>query len=150
MHRLLQRLLVVEDDVAVARALCRTLTRAGFTVVSARSCSDARSLEQVFDATILDLDLPDGNGVDLARALMAEARAPNILFFTSCTDPTLLARARCLGSVVMKSLGTGPILSWLETTAREGTDIPQSGTAPSARARDQRASSSPQRRSRTR
>ncbi|HYQ31135.1 MAG TPA: response regulator [Polyangiaceae bacterium] len=136
------RLLVVEDDLTVARALSRTLARAGFSVASARSCSAARSLAQSFDVAILDLDLPDGNGVDLARALMSTGKVPTVLFFTSCTDATLLARARRLGHVVAKSLGTSPILAWLTPVTTEVADAPQSGTARRSQARSQRASSS--------
>ncbi|HYQ01091.1 MAG TPA: response regulator [Polyangiaceae bacterium] len=135
----LPRLLVVEDDVTVARALSRTLARAGFSVATARSCGAARALAQSFDFAILDLDLPDGNGVDLARALMSGGKVPSVLFFTSCTDSALLARARCMGSVVMKPLGTSPILAWL---AAATADVPQSGTARSSRARGERTSSS--------
>jgi len=134
-----QRLLVVEDDVTVARALCRTLARRGFSVAIARSCSAARSLLQTFDFAVLDLDLPDGNGVDLAQQLMESSKVPSVLFFTSSTDPVLLARARRLGPVVMKASGTSPILAIL---APEAGDPPQSRTAPSSKARGYRASSS--------
>src|SRR4051794_27303115 len=113
MQNLPQRLLIVEDDLTVARALSRTLARAGYSVALARSCAAARSLAQSFDLAILDLDLPDGNGVDLARALLADVKVPSVLFFTSSSDTSLLARARCLGSVMVKSLGTSPILAWL-------------------------------------
>lgn len=137
-----QRLLVVEDDVTVARALSRTLARAGFAVACARSCGAARTLTQSFDFAILDLDLPDGNGVDLARTLMTSGKVPAVLFFTSCTDSALLARAGRMGSIVMKSLGSGPVLAWLIAVSTEAADAPQSGTAPSSRARGYRASSS--------
>lgn len=154
MQSLPQRLLVVEDDVTVARALSRTLARVGYSVALARSCAAARSLAQSFDLAILDLDLPDGNGADLARALISEGKVPSVLFFTSSSDTSLLARARCLGSVVMKSLGTNPILAWLSANAADGTnaaEVPQSGTAPSAIARSYRPSSaSSLRRSRAR
>lgn len=136
------RLLVVEDDVTVARALSRTLARAGFSVAAARSCGAARALRQNFDFAILDLDLPDGNGVDLARSLMASGKVPSVLFFTSCTDTALLARARCVGPVVMKPLGVSPILSWLATASDELAEAPGSSAAPTSRTRSHRTSSS--------
>jgi DNA-binding response OmpR family regulator len=142
MQSLPQRLLVVEDDVTVARALSRTLARAGFSVAVARSCGAARALAQSFDFAILDLDLPDGNGVDLARALMTSGKLPSVLFFTGSTDAALLARARAVGSVVMKSLGTSPILAALASIASEAMDLPQSGTTPIPGARSYRAPSS--------
>jgi len=136
------RLLVVEDDVTVARALSRTLARAGFSVAAARSCGAATALTQGFDFAILDLDLPDGNGVDLARALMTSGKVPTVLFFTSCTDTTLLARARSIGPVIMKPLGVSPILSWLSTVAADLADVQGSSTAPTSQTRSYRTSSS--------
>jgi len=140
--RSLQRLLVVEDDVTVARALSRTLARAGYSVACARSCAAALALTQSFDFAILDLDLPDGNGVDLARGLLSAGKVPTVLFFTSCTDNALLARAARMGSIVMKSLGSSPVLAWLASVSPDLADVPQSGTAPSSGTRGFRASSS--------
>jgi len=137
-----QRLLVVEDDVTVARALSRTLARVGFSVAVARSCRAAIALSQSFDFAILDLDLPDGNGVDLARTLLASGRLPSVLFFTSSTDPVLLARARCLGSVISKSLGTSPVLNYLAALTPEHAAPPQSRTMPSTQVRSYRAPAS--------
>jgi DNA-binding response OmpR family regulator len=145
MQSLPQRLLVVEDDVTVARTLSRLLARAGSSVATVRSCNAARSLSQTFDVAILDLDLPDGNGVDLARALLSAFKVPSVLFFSGSTDTTLLARARCMGPVVAKSLGTSAVLELLAAMTSEAADAPQSGTALSAPARSSqrvRASSS--------
>ena len=57
MASLAARLLVVEDDLAVARALSRTLASRGFSVALVRSCRAALALEQEFDFAVLDLDL---------------------------------------------------------------------------------------------
>lgn len=133
-----QRLLVVEDDVTVAKALSRTLARRGFSVAVVRSCTAARLLAQTFDFAVLDIDLPDGNGVDLARDLLDSGRVPSVLFFTGSTDSAMLARARRLGSVTTKASGTAPILAYLAPEA----DAPASQTMTSAKARSYRASSS--------
>jgi ActR/RegA family two-component response regulator len=137
-----QRLLVVEDDAMVARALSRTLARRGFVVSIARSCSAARALTQRFDFAVLDLDLPDGNGVDLARELIAKGRVPSVLFFTGSSDATLLERARRVGTVVMKVSGTSQVLAHLSQTEGDEADPgPQSRTAVKAKARPFRAAS---------
>ncbi len=139
MQSLPLRLLVVEDDVTVARALSRTLARRGFSVAIARSCTAARSLTQPFDFAVLDLDLPDGNGVDLAETLLESGRVPNVLFFTGTSNTALLARARRLGSVVTKSSGTSEVLAFLTQDLDQAA--PESRTAPSPRARSFRAAS---------
>jgi ActR/RegA family two-component response regulator len=135
-----QRLLVVEDDVTVARALSRTLARRGFSVAIARSCTAARALAGRFDFAILDLDLPDGNGVDLAHHLIANDRVPSVVFFSGTNDAALLAHARRVGTVVIKSAGTSEILALL-TQDTSSTEAPQSRTAPSLKLRGYRASS---------
>ncbi|MEP7049187.1 MAG: response regulator [Pseudomonadota bacterium] len=135
-----QRLLVVEDDVTVARALSRTLARRGYAVAICRSCTAARALAQTFDFAVLDLDLPDGNGVDLARDLMADGKVPSVLFFTGSCDSAMLARARRVGTVVTKAEGSSSVLAFLASFAREHADPPQSQTA--AKVGSFRASSS--------
>lgn len=135
MEDLAQRLLVVEDDVTVARALSRTLARRGFSVALARSCSAARALAQRFDFAVLDLDLPDGNGVDLARALLDAEKVRSVLFFTGSREPALLGRARALGLVIMKSSGSAEVLAQLTQWVAESVEPPQSRTAPSDKTR---------------
>jgi len=149
MQSLALRLLVVEDDVTVARALSRTLARRGYSVATARSCSAARSLPRSFDFAVLDLDLPDGNGVDLARSLLDSEQASSVMFFTGSSDPLLLARARALGPVLMKTSGASEVLSLLEQLLSEGVEPPQSQTTPTQE-RAYAAASSPPRRSRAR
>jgi DNA-binding response OmpR family regulator len=130
MESLAQRLLIVEDEVMVARALSRTLARRGFSVAIARSCTAARTLAQTFDFAILDLDLPDGNGVDLARFLLEGKKVSSVMFFTGSRDPALLARARALGSVLMKTSGAAEVLSLVEQLLFESMEPPQSQTSP--------------------
>lgn len=59
-------ILVVDDDDAVQFAFTRYLTKCGYDVSTASNLQEAR--EQLgsrrFDAILLDLNLPDGNGID--------------------------------------------------------------------------------------
>ena len=67
------RLLVIEDELRIAEILKSGLQRAGFAVDVVHRCADAREAlaVTVYDAAILDLGLPDGDGLDL----LAEARS---------------------------------------------------------------------------
>ena len=121
-------LLVVEDDVTVARALARSLSRRGFSVSIVGSCKSALALTQSFDVAILDLDLPDGNGVDLARQLLSSGTTPSVVFYTGSIHRALLTRARRVGPVLMKADGLAPVIACL---AHDGADAPESRTAPS-------------------
>jgi len=65
------RLLVVEDEVRIAEVLRTSLGKAGFAVDSVASCGDAQAALEVgaYDAMILDLGLPDGDGLALLARL---------------------------------------------------------------------------------
>lgn len=79
------RLLVVEDEIRMAEILSAALLRAGLTVDTVRSCADARAAiaANSYDAAILDLGLPDGDGLDLLREVRAKGRGVPILILTA-------------------------------------------------------------------
>lgn len=55
--------LLVDDDVAVAKALATVLRRAGYVVTTAASATEAENLlAQRFDALVLDLRMPEMRG----------------------------------------------------------------------------------------
>lgn len=68
------RLLLVEDDPAIAKTVIYALEREGFAVNHSVLLGDARALikQTHFDALILDVGLPDGNGLELLRELRVE------------------------------------------------------------------------------
>ena len=65
------RILLCEDDLDTALALRERLRPIGFSTDFAYSPADAMTRAQTthYDAVLVDLDLPDGNGIDLVRAL---------------------------------------------------------------------------------
>ncbi len=65
------RILLIEDDVAIQNFLRRSLAESGFGVDVAASVKEAEVLAQdnLYDAFILDLGLPDGDGLDLMSRL---------------------------------------------------------------------------------
>ena len=70
------RLLIVDDNVATRYALRRRMERHGFSVFEAGTGTDglAQIAEQVPDALILDVNLPDMSGFDIVRQLRTEPR----------------------------------------------------------------------------
>jgi len=74
------RILIVDDDPNVVALLGVVLDREGFEVKSARTLRKAREAiaQAPFDLLVLDLNLPDGNGLDLLASLPAP-RTPTIL-----------------------------------------------------------------------
>jgi DNA-binding response OmpR family regulator len=60
-----QRILVVEDEPAIAESVAYALERDGFSVTLAATLTDAAALVDGADLVVLDLMLPDGSGFDL-------------------------------------------------------------------------------------
>lgn len=75
------RLLVVEDDRQLVSLLREQLNLAGYEPVIAMTLAEAR--EQLadgrFDLVILDLNLPDGDGLDLAEEISAGYKTPMLM-----------------------------------------------------------------------
>jgi two-component system, OmpR family, KDP operon response regulator KdpE len=76
-----QRVLVVDDEPQILRALGTTLRGAGYVVETATTAEDALVAAAAHPpaAVILDLVLPDGNGTDVARELRTWSDAPIIV-----------------------------------------------------------------------
>lgn len=79
------RLLVVEDEVRIAELVRRGLEAAGFVVDGLRFCADAREAlaTTAYDAIILDLGLPDGDGMGLLSGLGSLDSRPPVLVLTA-------------------------------------------------------------------
>jgi DNA-binding response OmpR family regulator len=81
----LNRLLLVEDDQAIARPLRRALEREGFAVehVEAGEPAIARVGAGGIDLVVLDLTLPDIDGLDVCRQIRSSHPALPILMLTA-------------------------------------------------------------------
>ena len=78
------KILLVEDDSALRGALEELLCREGYDVVKASNVRSAREgLDAAADLVILDVGLPDGDGVELCRSWRSEGVQTPILFLTA-------------------------------------------------------------------
>lgn len=79
-----ERILMIDDDSALAAMLAEYLSQRGLTVSVAGSLAQGETLlaAQSFDALILDGMLPDGDGLDLCRSLRQRSQLP-ILMLTA-------------------------------------------------------------------
>lgn len=82
------RLLLVEDDRLLADGLAGQLEKAGFSVDSTRTVKQALALadQEEYRAVVLDLGLPDGNGLDLLRKWRANGIDFPVLILTARGD----------------------------------------------------------------
>ncbi len=76
-------ILVVDDDPALRQALTRILAFEGYTVEVAPTGHDALELVGQADLMVLDLGLPDLDGLDVARRVRAAGHALPILVLTA-------------------------------------------------------------------
>ncbi|MCI9212242.1 DNA-binding response regulator [Schaedlerella arabinosiphila] len=80
----MQKLLVVEDDRKLNRALCYALEKEGYGVVSSYSIEEAKRayMQGGVRMVLLDVNLPDGEGFEFCRWVKAQAAVP-VLFLTA-------------------------------------------------------------------
>jgi DNA-binding response OmpR family regulator len=85
------RLLLIDDDVRLTAMVGDYLRNAGYEVDSAGSLQAGRQqlASTAYDALVLDLMLPDGDGLDLTRELRADARMRRLplLMLTARGEP---------------------------------------------------------------
>jgi len=89
------RLGLVEDHSAVRQALAFVLEReGGFEVVAqAGSVAEAREFPNEVDVAIIDLGLPDGDGIEVIKELLEKNPEIIALVLSATSDRTQLARA---------------------------------------------------------
>lgn len=77
-------ILLVEDDLMLRGGLKELFEREGYEVTTAASAAEAKMrLDGSIDMIVLDVTLPDGNGVDLCREWRSEEMNKPILFLTA-------------------------------------------------------------------
>ena len=138
-----QRVLVVEDEWIVGRAVQKTLETAGFGVtdVVASAAEAIESVErQLPDLILLDIALQDGaDGVQLAHELKSRTTAP-IVFVTAHADEHTLARAAEVvpAGFVVKPFQESQLLSAVTMAIRQ-TRVPRPETTDAPVGPDTRA-----------
>jgi two-component system, OmpR family, KDP operon response regulator KdpE len=115
------RVLVVDDEPQIVRALKVVLREAGFEAVAAESESQALDLAAVHppEAAIIDLVLPDGDGVDLTRKLREWSEMP-ILVLSAVGEEDQKVRALEAGAddYITKPFGARELVARLQAALR--------------------------------
>jgi two-component system, OmpR family, response regulator RegX3 len=116
--------LVVEDDPSIADPLLAGLARAGFTVTHAatgRAALDAPTA----DCILLDLGLPDIDGIDVCRHLRAAGRVP-IIVVSARGDELDRVMLLELGAddYVVKPFGMRELVARIRAVARRANAVP--------------------------
>ena len=115
------RVLVVDDEPQIVRALKVVLREAGFEAVAAETAAQALDLAAVRppDAAIIDLVLPDGDGVEVTRSLREWSQMP-ILVLSAVGEEEQKVRALEAGAddYITKPFGTRELVARLKAALR--------------------------------
>ena len=129
-------MLIVEDNQTARMALEKLLAAQGFLVQSAATLRAAREGLNGHACVILDLDLPDGNGIDLLKKIRNEHLPVKVLIATASVDPWMLNEVRKLqpDTLLFKPLDTRRLVDLLRSLCGNPTRAAESGIAASAHA----------------
>jgi len=81
----MRKILIVEDDILLNRTLGYNLASDGYEITAAYNHKDAVShlKETEFDVALLDINLPDGSGLDLCEEIRERGQHTYIIFITA-------------------------------------------------------------------
>ena len=116
-----QRILVVDDELQIRRLLGNTLNRAGYAVLEAATAREALQIAdaEAPDATLLDLGLPDRDGLELVPLLKKRGRMPVIIISArDATDDKVAALDLGADDYVTKPFDTEELLARLRASLR--------------------------------
>ncbi|MET7692709.1 response regulator transcription factor [Streptomyces sp. NPDC005483] len=122
------RVLLVEDDEPVAQSLRRGLVRYGFEVEWVSTGGAALGHQGPYDVVLLDLGLPDTDGLDVCRALRERGDVP-IIVISARSDETDRVVGLELGAddYVSKPFGVREVIARIRAVMRRAQ--PRTGVA---------------------
>lgn len=123
----MSHILLVEDDTALREGLTELFTREGYAVISACNAAEAKSqLSTHIDLIILDVTLPDGNGVSLCQEWRDQGITTSILFLTAKDEEFDVVRGLDAGGndYVTKPFRMMELLSRIRALLRRNTPAP--------------------------
>ena len=91
----IETILIVDDEIAVLSLTSRMLTRYGYEAISATSAKETLHLFEVWpdlhvDLLLVDIVMPDMNGIELAERIWDLRPDLPVLFFSAYSDEQLL------------------------------------------------------------
>jgi two-component system KDP operon response regulator KdpE len=132
------RVLVVDDEPAIRRFLRTSLDSQGFDVIEAPDAQSALKeiARNTIDVLVLDLGLPDMDGLDVIRTLREQGSSVPIIVLSSRSDEAGKVKALDLGAddYVTKPFGMDELIARLRTALRH--KLQQQGERPIFRVGD--------------
>jgi FixJ family two-component response regulator len=104
MSKQANKIVVVEDDVSMSRAMGRLLRTAGLQPIIFKSAEALLRTNAVTGAgcLIFDIRLPGLSGLQLYRQLKGAGSAPPVIFITANDSPSARSQAQGIGAYIAK------------------------------------------------
>lgn len=116
-------ILLIEDDVAVGSSFQYALNRKGNNVDWAKNLNDGEKFLSFkkYDVVLLDIMLPDGNGLDFCNKIRAFVQAP-IIFVTACDDEGDIINGLEIGGddYITKPIRINELIARINAVVRRG------------------------------
>jgi two-component system KDP operon response regulator KdpE len=116
-----QRILVVDDDLHIRRLLQATLIRGGYAPIEATTAAEALAQAKIAnpDAILLDLGLPDRDGLEIVPLLKQQSQAPILVVSArDATDQKVAALDLGADDYVTKPFDSEEVLARLRASLR--------------------------------
>ena len=119
-------ILLVEDEETLNNNIRLALETEGYSVIAERTVAGAETAADRADLIILDVMLPDGNGVEFCRRLRRNVQTP-VIFLTSCDDEADIVRGLDSGGddYITKPFRLRELLSRIRANLRRIPDVPE-------------------------
>ncbi len=120
----MKRVLVIDDDPAVAKSIKRVLERAAYDVVLAPDGreAEARFQSQSIDLVLLDLNLPSESGWDVFERLTTRQPYLPVIVITAMPNQYAMAQAAGVGALVEKPVEVPALLKLIKDLLAEPRD----------------------------
>lgn len=114
--------LVVEDDEIILEGITISLEQEGYRVLKATTQAQAIELlhsDEIIDMSLLDVNLPDGDGYMVCREIRKNSQMP-IIFLTACDDEihTVLALEQGADDYIAKPFRIRELLARMKAILR--------------------------------
>jgi two-component system, OmpR family, KDP operon response regulator KdpE len=118
-------ILVVDDEPAIRRLLGASLTRAGYRVAEASNAREALTAVQIDkpEAVLLDLGLPDRDGLELVPLIKAAGAAVIVVSARDATEEKVTALDLGADDYVTKPFDTEEVLARVRTALRHRLSV---------------------------
>lgn len=116
----MSRILIVEDDEFIRKSLKDALEMKNYEVILAKNAKEAlEKMDQSIDLIIMDIQLPDGNGIILCQKIREQYKTP-LLFLTCKNDEETIVEGLMAGGddYVVKPFGIAELYARIHSLLR--------------------------------